>query len=38
VALVFSTMPVGGTTFTLILSAGAAAFAAVVSFSRLAAR
>jgi DHA2 family multidrug resistance protein-like MFS transporter len=38
VALVFSTMPVGGTTFTLILSAGAAAFAAAVSFSRLAAR
>jgi MFS transporter, DHA2 family, multidrug resistance protein len=38
VALVFAAMPVGGTTWTLILSAGAAGVAAAVSFSRLAAR
>jgi MFS transporter, DHA2 family, multidrug resistance protein len=38
VALVFAAMPVGGTTFTLILSACGAGIAAAVSFSRLAAR
>jgi DHA2 family multidrug resistance protein-like MFS transporter len=38
VALVFSTVPEGGTTWTLILAAGAAGIAAAVSFSRLAAR
>jgi DHA2 family multidrug resistance protein-like MFS transporter len=38
VALVFATMPVGGTTWTLILATGAAGIAAAVSFSRLAAR
>ena len=38
VALMFSALPVGGTQWTLILSAGMAGLAAVVSFSRLAAR
>jgi DHA2 family multidrug resistance protein-like MFS transporter len=38
VALVFAAMPVGGTTTTLVLSAGCAGLAAAVSFSRLAAR
>jgi DHA2 family multidrug resistance protein-like MFS transporter len=38
VALVFAAVPVGGTTWTLIISAGAAGLAAAVSFSRLAAR
>jgi DHA2 family multidrug resistance protein-like MFS transporter len=38
VALVFAAMPVGGTTFTLVLAAGGAGIAAAVSFSRLAAR
>ena len=38
VALVFAAMPVGGTTWTLIVSTAAAGVAAAVSFSRLAAR
>jgi MFS transporter, DHA2 family, multidrug resistance protein len=38
VAMLFAVMPVGGTTWTLILAAGAACVAAAVSFSRLAAR
>ncbi len=38
VALLFAAMPVGGTTWTLILASMAAAVAAAVSFSRLAAR
>ncbi len=38
VALLFASMPVGGTTWTLILASGAAGVAAAVSFSRLAAR
>ena len=38
VALVFAMMPAGGTTWTLIIAAGAAGLAAAVSFSRLAAR
>jgi len=38
VALLFGAMPVGGTHMTLVISAGAAALAAAVSFSRLAAR
>ena len=38
VALVFAAMPVGGTTWTLVLSAAGAGVAAAVSFSRLAAR
>ena len=38
VALIFSLMPVGGTTVALVVSAAAAALAAAVSFSRLAAR
>jgi DHA2 family multidrug resistance protein-like MFS transporter len=38
VALLFASMPVGGTTWTLILASAAAGVAAAVSFSRLAAR
>ena len=38
VALLFASMPETGTTWTLIMSTGAAAVAACVSFSRLAAR
>jgi DHA2 family multidrug resistance protein-like MFS transporter len=38
VALVFAAMPVGGTTWTLVLAAAGAGVAAAVSFSRLAAR
>ena len=38
VALMFSIMPVGGTTWTLVIAAGASFLAAAVSFSRLAAR
>ena len=38
VALIFSLVPVGGSAVTLVVSAAAAALAAAVSFSRLAAR
>ena len=38
VALLFASMPTGGTSLTLFLAAGAAALAAAVSFSRLASR
>jgi DHA2 family multidrug resistance protein-like MFS transporter len=38
VALVFGAVAVGGTTVTLVIAAIAAGFAALVSFSRLAAR